>query len=301
MNGMNTDFEAIIENMYDGLYIVDNSRKIIYWNAAAERITGYSKNEVIGYNCADNILIHVDETGCELCKNACPLSAVMGDGISREADIFLNHKAGHRVSVSARITPLKNDEGTVVGGIELFSESLSQLRLKQQIRDLERLALLDSLTELPNRRHLSIELIAQCAISKRTKEYGFGILYMDIDHFKRVNDRHGHAIGDRTLQVIAKTITNSVRPYDTIGRWGGEEFLGIFPNITRESLSIIAQRILALTRKSSIETEQGSIHVTISLGGLLAQGVQNSDVLIEQADALMYQSKQLGRNRATVI
>jgi diguanylate cyclase (GGDEF)-like protein/PAS domain S-box-containing protein len=300
MNELQLSFEAVVENMYDGLYIVDAFRKITYWNASAERITGFSRAEVIGHTCAENILIHVDDQGCELCKSACPLSAVLKDGMPRETDIFLHHKAGHRVSVSARITPIKSAEGNIIGGIELFTATMSQFHLKQKISELEKLALLDHLTESPNRRHLHTELFAQCATSDRTKGYSFGILYLDIDHFKHVNDTYGHAIGDKTLQVIAKTLENSIRAYDTLGRWGGEEFLGVFPNINRERLCIIAERLLALTNKSIIETPQGPIHVTISIGGLVAQGAQDVDALIKKADVLMYQSKEAGRNQATI-
>jgi diguanylate cyclase (GGDEF)-like protein/PAS domain S-box-containing protein len=300
MNEIELNFETVVENMYDGLYIVDTDRKITYWNAAAERITGYAKNEVIGHTCAENILIHVDDRGCELCINACPLSAVINDGMSRKAEVFLHHKEGHRVSVAVRVTPLKNAEGNIIGGIELFSESNSQILLQQKIVELEKLALVDHLSQLPNRRQLQLELAAQCAMCERAQEYSFGILYFDIDHFKRVNDIEGHDIGDKALQVVAKTIESSIRPFDTIGRWGGEEFLGVFPNISRERLCILAERLLALVRKSFIETPKGSINVTVSIGGLVARGTQDVDTLIKQVDVLMYQSKQAGRNQATI-
>jgi len=297
---MQHNYKTIIENIYDGLYLVDLSRNITFWNIAAERITGFSKDEVVGHRCFENILVHVDDKGCELCKTACPLSATMNDGIAREADVFLQHKAGHRVSVMIRATPLKDANGNIIGGIELFSESNSQFLLKQKISELERLALLDHLTELPNRRQLNMELIAQSALCERTKGYSFGILYLDIDHFKRINDEEGHDVGDRALQVIAKTIAGSIRPFDTIGRWGGEEFLGIFPNITHEGLIIIADRLLALVRASSVRTSHGSIGLSISIGGIVYKKAESIEALIKRADAMMYRSKAAGRNRATI-
>jgi diguanylate cyclase (GGDEF)-like protein/PAS domain S-box-containing protein len=297
---MQNNFEAIVENMHDGLYLVDSSRQITYWNKAAERITGYAKAEVVGKYCADNILNHVDDHGCELCKGVCPLAKTLRDGIFREEGIFLRHKSGYRISVAVRVTPLRDSAGNIVGAIELFSESNSQLVLKQKVLELERLALLDHLTELPNRRHLNMELIAQSALCKRTDGYSFGILFFDIDRFKRINDREGHDTGDKALQVIAKTIAGSIRPFDTIGRWGGEEFLGIFPSITREELSTVAERLLALVRASSVETHHGPIHFTVSVGGTISDGTDDPDALIKRVDALMYKSKDSGRNRATI-
>jgi len=297
---MQNSFEAIVENMSDGLYLVDLSREITYWNAAAERITGYVKEEVVGRFCASNILTHVDEQGCELCKSSCPLAETLMDGNFRKKDIFLRHKNGHRVAVSVRITPMKDADGNIVGAVEIFSESNSQLVLRQKILELERLALLDHLTELPNRRHLNMELIAQSALCERTEGYSFGILFFDIDRFKRINDREGHDIGDKALQVFAKTVSSSIRPFDTIGRWGGEEFLGIFPNVSRENLSVIAERLSALVRASSVETPHGPIRFTVSVGGTISTGSRDIDALVERADALMYKSKQAGRNRITI-
>jgi diguanylate cyclase (GGDEF)-like protein/PAS domain S-box-containing protein len=297
---MQQNFEAIVENMHDGLYLVDPSRQITYWNMAAERITGFARDEVLGHYCADNILIHVDDKGCELCRNSCPLAETLRDGSCREADIFLRHKSGHRVSVEVRVAPLKNAAGGIIGAIELFSESHSQIVLKQKILELERLALIDHLTELPNRRHLNMELIAQSALCERAEGYWFGVLFFDIDRFKRINDREGHDVGDKALQVIAKTLAGSIRPFDTIGRWGGEEFLGIFPNIAREELPIVAERLLALVRASSTETPHGPIRFTVSVGGTFSKGTEGIDALIKRVDALMYKSKEAGRNRATI-
>ena len=135
---------------------------------------------------------------------------------------------------------------------------------------------------------------------ERISGYSYGILYFDIDHFKRINDEEGHDVGDKALQVIAKTISGSIRPFDTIGRWGGEEFLGIFPNIARKELCLIAERLLALVRASSVETLHGPIVLTMSVGGILSQKAESVDALIKRADAMMYQSKEAGRNRATI-
>jgi diguanylate cyclase (GGDEF)-like protein/PAS domain S-box-containing protein len=298
---MQYNYKTIIENIYDGLYLVDLTRKITYWNPAAERITGFSRSAVVGHPCFENILVHVDYKGCELCTGECPLSATMNDGIAREVEIFLRHREGHRVPVTAKVTPLKNAADRIVGGIEIFSISRSPLLLKQKIADLERLALLDHLTELPNRRQLNLELIAQSAMAARTAGYSFGILYFDIDHFKRINDEEGHEIGDQTLRVAAKTMAGSIRPFDTIGRWGGDEFLGVFPNIGHKELQSIAERMMTLIRASSVETVHGPIRVTVSVGGIVSKSSENIESLIQKADALMYQSKEAGRDRAIIV
>ena len=215
---MELPFEDIMENLHDGLYLTDRDRQITYWNPAAEAITGYRAEEVIGHSCADNILMHVDDQGRSLCKGLCPLAKTIQDGKTRQATVFLRHKEGHRVAVSVRVTPLTDGQGEIIGGIELFADASEQQAREDRLRKLEKLALLDSLTQLPNRRYLDAELESALNMYSRGG-VAFGLLFMDIDHFKIFNDQHGHHLGDRVLKTTASTLSGAVRPFDTLGRW----------------------------------------------------------------------------------
>ncbi len=154
-------YRTIVENMHDGLYFVDRGRRITYWNKGAERITGYAAAEVVGTSCADNILVHVDALGRQLCQGSCPLIASMADGATHEAEVFLHHKLGHRLPVWVRTSPLRGPDGEFTGAIELFTEISSRAALQAQVEELKKLALLDALTGLPNRRHLEAHLHAR--------------------------------------------------------------------------------------------------------------------------------------------
>jgi len=148
------DIEAVLEHLYDGLYVTDTERNIRYWNKAAEEISGFCPAQVLGTSCADNILVHIDADGNELCENGCPLAATIRDGQPRKAEAYLHHRAGHRVPVSVRITPLRSEQGEIVGAIQLFTEMSDGESLKARIAELQQLALVDPLTQMPNRRHL---------------------------------------------------------------------------------------------------------------------------------------------------
>ena len=100
-------FSELLDNLTDGVYFVDRERRIVYWNKAAERITGFSKSEVIGCRCLDNILTHVNEEGGNLCHSGCPLAQTIEDGKSRKADVFLHHKDGHRQPVLVGVAPVR--------------------------------------------------------------------------------------------------------------------------------------------------------------------------------------------------
>ena len=291
------DFQEIIENLYDGLYLVTKKRKITYWNKAAERITGFSTDEVVGISCSDNILIHVDEQGNQMCKNLCPLASTMKDGKSREAELFLHHKDGYRVPVLVRTTP-HYENGEIVGGIELFKDNSSTNKLRFEFEKLKKLSMFDFLTKIPNRQYLDSQIEAHLQNAKN--KIPFGLLFIDIDHFKLVNDNYGHDAGDEVLKIVAQTLLHSVRPFDSVCRWGGEEFASIHPNSDSTLLMKIAERFRMLVKNSKLEVNGEEIQVTVSVGGTIAEGRDTCSSIIKRADSLMYTSKEEGRDRVTI-
>lgn len=292
-------YKKIIEDLRDGLYIVDTDRKIVFWNHAAERISGYSTEEVVGKPCGDNILCHVDDAGLNLCCSECPLATTIDSGAPHDAEVFLHHKNGHRVPVSVRVVPLTDEEGNVIGGVEMFSDSSYQAANEMRVQELEKLALLDALTQLANRRYLDRELESRLEEMNRY-DIPFGILFMDLDDFKTINDRFGHETGDRVLQFVAGTLSANSRPFDLYGRWGGEEFVGIIRNVTAANLKHMGQRLRRLVEKSFVMVEGEKLRVTISIGAAMAVENDSIHTLLQRADALMYQSKAAGKNRLTI-
>lgn len=292
-------FALIVENLHDGLYCVDTNRVITFWNKAAARISGFSAEEVVGRSCADNILTHVNSAGVCLCSKLCPLAAAMVDGHSHEAEVFLHHKDGHRIPVLVRANCITNSEGRIIGGVELFSDISHFLANSFRVQELEKMALLDNLTQLANRNYLDRELQTRFEEYKRLK-VPFGLLFMDIDHFKKINDSYGHDVGDEVLKFVAQSFTSNSRPFDLYGRWGGEEFLAILRNITAADLLVIADRLRQLVETSYIFHKGIKIQVTISLGVTVVRDDDDAETVLQRADHLLYYSKQHGRNRATL-
>ena len=290
--------KTILENLYEGVYLVDNDRKILYWNKGADNISGYTSSEVIGKRCSDNIS-HINEQGIQLCMTECPLAKTVADSISREMSLHIRHKKGHRIPVLARTTPLRDSLGQVIGAIEIFTDNSPKLAITQRIKELEKMALLDHLTELANRRYTELNIQTKLDELRR---YGrpFGILYMDIDHFKNVNDSYGHDIGDKVLIMVANTFVKNVRASDIVGRWGGEEFLAIIPNITEEQLYFTANKLRVLVEQSGFSLNSGIVQVTVSIGATLALPKDTAETLLERADKLLYYSKANGRNRVSI-
>ncbi|MDO8283250.1 MAG: GGDEF domain-containing protein [Thermodesulfovibrionia bacterium] len=292
-------FERIIERLHDGLYFVDRDRVITYWNKAAEQISGFTANEVVGRSCSNNILTHVDSEGNSLCFGMCPLAETITDGKPRDAEIYMHHKDGHRIPVSVRVSTLTDGDGNIIGGIELFTDISNQATNKLRVKELEKLALLDNLTHLANRHYVEKEIQSRFDEAKRFN-IPFGILFIDIDHFKIFNDIYGHDVGDEVLKFAANTFVSNSRPFDLYGRWGGEEFIGIIRNINGKELEVLGNKLRLLIENSYIMHENEKLHVTISIGATLVNENDTIDSLIKRADSFLYESKAAGRNCLTI-
>lgn len=295
----NIDFyKNLLDNLYDGVYFMDRQRRILYWNKGAERIVGYSAGEVEGGSCHDNLLRHVDADGNNLCESRCPAMETMETGMPAEADVFVHHKNGHRIPVTVRVSPLRDDNGSIIGAVEIFRDSSEKHATLSLIEDLQEKVYQDALTGLPNRRYLEKYLSSKLDELSR---YGwvFGLIFLDIDHFKVINDTHGHDVGDEALNMISRTLVNSSRSFDTVGRWGGEEFVVLVTNVDREKLRRVAERYRRMVESSFLAVAGTTLRMTISLGATLARIDDSMDSLVKRADDLMYQSKQAGRNRVS--
>jgi len=295
-----TTITTVLGLLGEGAYTTDLERRIMFWNPAAERITGYTRSEVVGRKCSDNILRHVSAEGVELCTKGCPLQATIRDGLSREIEVYLHHKDGHRVPVFVRSAALRTGSGAIGSVLEVFSDRSDKSSLMAELEALRRENLRDPLTGLGNRRYL--ELVAETRFSAyRAEGVGFGLLLLDIDHFKRVNDAHGHLVGDRVLSMVGKTVLGAIRPLDSAMRYGGEEFVVLVPNCDRTILEGIAERIRSLVAASWLDLESGStLGITLCAGGAVVRSRDDLQSLLKRADDRMYACKEAGRNRVLV-
>jgi len=294
----NSLFKQVLDNLLDGVYFADRERRITYWNAAAERLTGYSAEEVLGRRCADNLLMHVDDSGCLLCEAECPLSRTIADGRTHRADVFLHHKSGHRVPVEVRVCPIRGTNGEVVGAVEIFNDNSRQRAMRERAAELAKWAFLDSASQVANRRYLEHQLSQQ--LEEHSKcGIPFGVVLADLDQFKKINDTYGHVAGDAVLIAVAKTLSGCFRASDVVGRWGGDEFLAILPGISKEVVAKAAERCRTLVAQSGVTVHDSLIHVTISAGVAIVAPGDSTESLLIRADQHLYMSKQAGRNRVS--
>lgn len=154
----------------------------------------------------------------------------------------------------------------------------------------------DALTGLLNRRAI-LEALSRELLRAERNHCRLSVGLFDIDHFKRVNDGYGHAIGDEVLRVFAETLTTFLRGYDLIGRYGGEEFLVVIPDHSMTDDQDIYERLKSKIAEKPIATQSGELSITVSIGVAFFHRGVDADALIEAADKALYRAKEQGRNR----
>jgi len=288
-------FRDLFHNLYDGVYFVDCVRRIQFWNRAAEILSGYSAEEVVGSYCSAEILQHCDAAGCELCHGACPLQETIDTGEPRCRRVFLRHKDGRRIAVDVHVMPVRDAEGRIIGGVEVFRDASSVVALEDAYKQVRELAHKDPLTGVANRRSLDGLLQDQVATFTRTGIH-FSLILCDIDHFKRVNDQWGHPAGDAVLRFFADCLQQRARRNDLVARFGGEEFIVLMPGSRLEGAEKLAERFRCAIAHQTHGCLGGQ-HISASFGVTEATCNDTLESLLGRVDRALYEAKRLGRNR----
>ncbi len=226
------------------------------------------------------------------------LSLAIADRINTESQQRIRHQQEAQLAQAQALDIQRKANDMLEQNVKERTEELRKAN-----RKLQQLSDTDQLTSLSNRRSLDRFLthtIARARIDRKP----VAVLMIDVDHFKPVNDTHGHQVGDDSLREIACRIQNSSRwPADMVARYGGEEFCVVLPNTDRQSAMSVAQRMRESVASEPVTTRIGRLKLTVSLGVYAAVPTEDDskDSFLEQADIALYQSKQEGRNRVTLL
>ena len=287
--------QAVLNHILDGIIIIDPDGVIDTANRAAWQMFGYCRDELVGNNI--NLLLPLP-----------PEAAVTGDRelhwISR--DVGFRHEASARNkngdSIEVEIVASEYRRGHSHQYICLLQDISARKAHEQQIHSF---AFYDTLTQLPNRRLLRDRLEHARVNSRRLKSHG-ALLFIDLDHFKKLNDTAGHHIGDMLLQETARRIKSCIRDSDTVSRWGGDEFVVMLENLDSDAASAAAftetmgeKLRLKLTEPYVLgENRDITFECSPSTGAVLFFDEERPlEALLKQADLAMYQAKAAGGNR----
>jgi len=256
-----------LEQLFEGVYVVDQYRTIMYWNKAAEELTGYSAKDVVGKHCYDNILMHVDAQGKNLCQDGCPLQATMEDGQVYDVSVFLRHRKGHRVPVHVRSVPLRDDAGLIHSSMEFFTRE-SEKSDYEQYKNLARRAFVDALTGLPNKEYIENKVKSMLSSGVPGDVSQWGLLFIAIDNLREISKEHGMAAADAAIRVTASTLRENIQPGELIARWHAGLFLMITTLDKRSLLLNWSSKIKALIGQSKITGYDDAV-LEVCVGGVV--------------------------------
>jgi diguanylate cyclase (GGDEF)-like protein/PAS domain S-box-containing protein len=286
-----------LRSIADAVVTTDATGRISYMNPAAERLSGFTLQEARAQRC-DEILLLLDE------HRRRPLDGLMDSPLQRclghggvqsvpEGTLLLGGD-GREFFVQGTASPICDDLGNVFGVVLVLHDVSEQRRLNQE---LVRQAQEDALTALPNRREFEAR-VASALTASHARGAQHALLYLDLDHFKVVNDTCGHAAGDELLRDVARLLAAQVRQHDTVARLGGDEFGILLENCPLEAAQKLAEKVRTAVEAFRFHHGEERFQIGISLGlaGIDAGSASVAEVL-RQADSALYAAKHGGRNR----
>jgi len=287
-------FKSLVENTNDVIMVMDatplkdGGPYIVYVNPAFEKLMGYSAEEVVGQN--PKILQGKDTDD----KTRHQIRQAMSTGERIRTQILNYAKDGQPLWLDINIVPIHNDRGELAF-FAAIERDLTEHKMLQS--RLEVLASTDALTGLPNRQAIMNRAEKEFARARQT-QLPLSIVMIDVDHFKAINDQHGHAAGDHVLKEVGAICQDVLRGSDVIGRIGGEEFVLLLPGAPQASAEQVAERMRARLAGTQINLHEKAFTVTASFGvATLSDDDNTLQEILDRADEAMYHAKHGGRNQ----
>lgn len=303
-------FRSIVERVGLGIFVVDPEHRILFWNRFLEAKSGLGTADVVG---KDLFELYPEVPRRWFDRHVRSVLAIGHLSFSSWTERPYLFRLPHDRPISGGIDcmrqdctflPIRDPEGRIkavcVTLQDMTEVCITQEQLEKARAVLEQASLRDGLTGLWNRRYLDAQLRHHVARSLHRGESLSAIL-LDIDHFKRVNDTHGHLAGDQVLRIVAERLAATVDGPGVVARYGGEEFLVLLPRTDLAGAAACAEHLRATVAAAPVAVDAIEIPVTISLGAAeLSPAVMAPADLVGRADAALYRSKQCGRNRVTL-
>jgi diguanylate cyclase (GGDEF)-like protein/PAS domain S-box-containing protein len=278
----------IIENAAEGIVVFDTELRYLLWNRFMEDLTGMNADAVLGRSAIE-LFPHLREQRVEPLL----LRALAGETVSSPDVHYHVPTTGRSGWVSSLYRPRRNEQGRIVGVIGLVRDITGRKAAEQQI---EFQAYHDSVTGLANRRLFQEHLSLALALAQR-RSTPVAVLFLDLDHFKVINDSLGHSIGDELLREVAQRLKAAVREGDTVARAGGDEFTIVLQDLSRhDAATVVARKVLQAVAEPIVIGEH-RLYITTSIGiAFFPSDGEDAEALLKSADTAMYRAKSNGRN-----
>lgn len=291
----------ILESLYDGFYLLDPDLKFLVWNRGAERLFKKPADEMLGNNWSTRLMPYADQFTNKIPEEDCPVTQVLATGRPMVENVKVEVEEANWVDIELQSIPLRDQQGSLLGVAEIFSDRSRNKRNTGQYKKLRMQASRDSLTKLSNRGEMENRLaVLLSKYNKDPETHPLSVIFLDVDHFKSINDTYGHGVGDEVLVSVARLMEQETYSGEIVARYGGEEFVVLCPETTLDQAENRAERIRQALQKAKVSKTAG-LHVTASFGISTAEYGDSMSSLLKRADQAVYMSKEGGRNRTTTL
>jgi diguanylate cyclase (GGDEF)-like protein/PAS domain S-box-containing protein len=282
--------DATLDSMGDAVISTDADGRVTYLNPAAEIITGWSRDAANGHPSGEVFQI-IDRDTRAVARDPLRLAVKLNRTVGLTPNCLLIRRDGHEAAIEDSAAPIHNPEGQVIGAVIVFRDVGAAIEMSRQMA---RLAQHDALTGLPNRLLLADRLTEAIALAARHRK-PLGVLFIDVDNFKGLNDTFGHAAGDHMLCAMANRLTATLRRSDTVCRYGGDEFVVVLTELEDAADAALVADKLRTTLAGPYATGMGFTTMTASIGeSLYPDHGADAETLITHADEEMYAAKRRG-------
>jgi len=286
--------EKLLDNMHDAVVFVDRNLQIVLWNRGAERLTGIASSGVCQRSFVPSLIGMQDEGGEPMTESDCPVAYAIQTGVQSLKRLLIAGRNGRPMEVDFHAVPVVALDGTTHGSAILLHDASPEASLEKRCQSLHERATKDPLTQVANRAEFdrAHQMFVEAHLERKLP---CSLIICDIDHFKQVNDVHGHPAGDVVLKSFAQVLKGSCRPGDLVARYGGEEFVVLCADCNNAAA---AQRAESVRRAISDLPQHvlGGRSITASFGVTEVQPGDTPEIMLRRADRALLEAKGRGRN-----
>ena len=287
--------KKLIDNMHDGVVFVDSQSTILLWNTGVERLTGVSSAAACGRTLLPNLMDMCNGREQRVTNEDCPVAHAISTGVQWLGRVSIMGRQGRHVAVDLHAIPVRSNDGAIHGATVLLHDVSSETSLEEKCQALHAQVAKDPMTQVANRAEFD-RMLNNFVAAHQESNLPCSLIMSDLDHFKSINDTHGHQAGDAAIITFASLLKSMCRSGDLVARYGGEEFAILCADCTNAAAARKAESI----RKALSEVKHASLgnaSFTASFGVTELQTGDTPETMLRRADRALLQAKDQGRNQ----
>jgi PAS domain S-box-containing protein/diguanylate cyclase (GGDEF)-like protein len=292
-------YRTVLECMQNGVYLVDRSEKIQFWNEGAERITGYLRQDVLGHSCRDFFAPQEQEGQDGVCEFGGALASVLRDGRPAITELTLRHKGGHQVSLNVRSMPIRNREGAIIGVVESFDDDHRITYSERRHNKLKNYGCIDDITGVLTRSFVETHL-RENLMTFSEHRVPFSILCVEVDGLLNLRAKYGASAVAAMLRTAALTLESSIRPTDFLGLQAENRLLTVLSECSAPETKRVADRLLRMVHNTKFKWWGDHVALAASFGGTAAREGDTEESLMARAEKSLAESIAAGGNQVKI-